>query len=116
MFYILFLLTQSYPPVLSHIYRECVHSLESLTGRNGHILVRDNIFHLCAGFHNRILHEDAVFDFGALANPDTAEQDAVFNLPLNDASIGGHDIGGLGTVDVTGRVVITDFGVDGVPA
>lgn len=107
---------KSYPLVLSHIYRKCLRSLESLTGCNGHILVRDNIFHLCAGFHNRILHEDAVFDFGALADFVPAEQDAVSTSPSTTHPSAAMILGGLGTVNVTGRVVITDFGVDGVPA
>lgn len=53
--------------VLCNIYRECVGSPYFLLSGNGHTFVGNHIFHGCPWLYHRILHEDTVLYFGALA-------------------------------------------------
>lgn len=53
--------------VLCNIHRECVGSPYFLLSSNGHTFVGNHIFHGCPWLYHRILHEDTVLYFGALA-------------------------------------------------
>ena len=84
-----------YNLILCHVYRERISTFYILAFCDGHILISHGIFYAGPGFYHRILHEHTVLYPGAHSYLHTAEQDAVFHLALDDASIGSHDIDGL---------------------
>ena len=49
---------------------------------------------------------------GSLSDLDTTEQNTILHITLDDASVCSHGIHHLGAVQISGRVVITDLGVD----
>ena len=52
----------------------------------------------------------------AFCNFDAAEQNAVFDFALDDASVCSHDIFSFCAFNIAGRVVIAYFGVNGIRA
>lgn len=99
--------------IFCHIYRESTRTLNLFAGSNLNILICDQVLYACAFFHNRILHQDAVLNLSALGDLHAAEENAVLNLAFNHTAVSRHNILNLSALDIAGRVVVADLGVDG---
>ena len=101
--------------VLLHVNREALGAGQLLASGHADILVGDDALQLRIGFHDGVLHQDAVLDDRTLLDLDAAEEHTVLDRALDDAAVGQQRVLHAGTVDVADGVVVADLGVDGAP-
>lgn len=104
--YILYLMS------LCDIQWEGVSTFHFFSGTDDYLLVGNRVIYDRTLFNHGILHQNTVPDNGSLFYLNASEQNAVLYLSFDDTAISYHNIGYLGSRDVSGWVIITNLGVD----
>jgi len=77
-----------------------------------YVLIQNRIFDDDVLFDFAVLQNNAIFHVSAFANFDAAEQDAVLDLPFDDAAVRDQGVAGVGVVRISRRRFVLNLRIN----